>query len=1164
MSDSDADEDGVDSRAALVHARALGAIDAVRCGRARGARALDVIDAGDDIAVDVALRAACGRDDDAESTRALARRRAACEAGETTRDATRRARRAARGRADASTRCAPVLDASSHRDEENGWSACHHAGHYGALRCARALATECRNASWERPRDARGRAPVDLVSEKLVRARRRRERRGVAREVTTRGDEDEDEASARFVYAWGSGANYALGTGSTETERAPARVETLTSSDVTAVATNKAHALAVDRDGRLYSWGRARNGALGVGRGGVRAGLDDAGAAATLFPALVSFGGANVRVVRVSAGLSHSACVTADGELYAWGDGRRGKLGFFVVAERGGLASDADADDGRRAQSVPRRVPIANGARIVDVSCGDDHTAALDADGAVWTTGSNAHGQLGYYVEEGGARDDHDDDERDDDGVGGPHSSHMRQVEYLKHRDVVATCVSSAKRHVVACCAAGAAYAWGGGSTAVRRVTLRGGMKEAAIAWHEFDHRIVKVSAGGAHSAALTADGWVYVWESDAERLDARAIRGGDVVDGLCGRAVDVSCGATSSVVVVDTGEAYTWSANEFEFERRDGANAFARASPRSSSPTSSSSRRRPFGPLRRVPGLKGVVAAFAGDAHFFALQRIRKPTFSLGRLDPRRKIAAAESALDRLVREIGAVKLEALSLDSEREDDAREDVDDVVADDDEDEDDEDEDEPPAGAFPTLKMLAEKAVADALVEPRNVLDVVQLADQINARALKRYAIEYAILNLDVVLLETPLASLDALDEEILGELTATLTSGDVVDAWRPEAMETRGKAPASDEMVRRAATMKPRVRVPPTTPATTTMARGRPPLAARAAVETPSPANESRSSGKAPASTPASTPTTTKTKGSLSMFLAGDLEDRATTSAFVPASTSPRASPGPSLRDIQSQQERASATRAAASPRATDGLPHVFSPSPSSPGAFSLGDLIRVKQRGDGKPAWKTPARATPSAAAAAGSPSSTNMRDILAAEASAASRRRSNDGRGRFPTHTGFDVSRSPSDRWYVPSETRAETRSLRDILDDERRRAEEAEEAEELAAALAAVRAAERAETNGTTARARRRPRRGKQTGRDAEPPPTPPSAAEDATPTTSKKTKKKPTKPKKPTDQTREGRPDDDRDAARAPRRRRRPTPDASRADAPGAPTTTTHSR
>ena len=1099
----------------LVRARALGATDAARCGCARGVNALDVVDVFDDVAVDVAIRTACARSDDADVIRALAIRRAACEGGATTREAARRARdECARATRAKTRRYAPALDVSKSRDDENGWSARHHAMHYGAMRCARALACECRGGSWEWPRDARGRAPVDVASEKLTRAfTRARARRGMR-------EEEEEENAVRVVYAWGSGANYALGTGSAETERAPARVETFAAADVVAVATNKAHALAVDGDGRLYSWGRSRHGALGV---------DDAGTATTrIFPALVSFGGARARVVRVSAGASHSACVTADGELYAWGDGRRGKLGFVVVPERGGLASDADADDDRLAQRVPRRVPVADGARVVDASCGDDHTAALDADGAVWTTGSNAHGQLGYYVDDRGARDERDDDERRDDGGGGSHSSRMRRVDYLKHRDVVATCVSSAKRHVVACCAAGAAYAWGGGSTAVRRVTLRGGMKEAAVAWHEFDHRIVKVSAGGAHSAALTADGWVYVWESDDERLDARAIRGGDVVDGLCGRAVDVSCGATSSVVVVDTGEAYTWSANEFEFEHGDGVNALARASPRSSSPTSSSSRRRPFGPLRRVPGLKGVVAAFAGDAHFFALQRIRKPTFSLGRLDPRRKIAAAESALDRLVREIGAVKLEALSLDSERDDDAREDVDDE-----DDEEDDEDDEPPTGAFPTLKMLAEKAVADALVEPRNVLDVVQLADQINARALKRYAVEYAVLNLDVVLLETPLASLDALDEEILGELTATLSSGDVVDAWRPRAMETRGKAPASDEMIRRATTTKPRG----FGTTTTTAARERPPLAERAGVETRSPANESRSSGKAPASTTAST----TTKGSLSMFLAGDLENR--------ASTSPRASPGPSLRDIQSQQERASATRAAASPRATDGLPHVFSPSPSSPGAFSLGDLIRVKQRGDGTPAWKTPARATPSAAA--GSPSSTNMRDILAAEASAASRRRrSNDGRERFPTRTGFDVSRSPSDRWYVPSETRAETQSLRDILDDERRRAEEAQEAEELAAALAAVRAAERGETNGTTARARRRPRRGKRTGRDA-------------APTSTSETTKKPTKPKNPTERTRERRPNDDRDDARAPRRRRRPKPDAPRADAPGETTTNTHS-
>ena len=952
-------------------AAALGALDAVRSGRATGARRgrtlLAIVDAYDDAAVEGTMRALCGRDD-AAAVAALARRRARCDEGA--------ARAAASDSSDDAREAddfAPTLDlARQGADDESGWGAMHHACHYGSLSSARALSKTCRNADWERPRDRRGRGPIDLISEKLTRDRARKRAIG--------GAEDE-AARTTFVRSFGSGANYCLGTGSTETERKPARVEgALMKANVSWVSTSKFHALAVDESGSAYAWGCARDGVLGLGR--------ERGDEAVVFPTLVRSFGCDVRVVRVSAGLAHSAATTDAFETFTWGNGALGRLGYSVAVDD--LASDDEREREQRCtQFTPRKVPNMTGARAVDVSCGDTFTTVLDADGAVWTMGSNARGALGYYLGGGG---------------GDSYSSVAKQVEYLKHRDVVVTGVSSAKQHVVACSSAGDVYSWGNGSVSVRRVVIPKASADGTR-WHELDQKIVKVSAGGAHSAALTADGWVYVWDSASERVEARLLADGD---GPSGRAVDVSCGATSSAIVTDTGDVYTWDSTELEVV--DTAST-----------------------LNRVRGLKGVASACVGDAHVLVLQAISRPKFSLGRLDPRRKKASVESELDRLIRDIGSVVVsppqprdEEDAEESEEEEDFEDDESEGLA---------------SREFPSLNVLAQHAVAN-FIEPRNVLNVVQLADQINAVALKRFAIEYAVKNLDVVLLETPKASFDSLDEETLEDITQVLRSGDVVGGWTEAAMATRSVGREPDDEIERAAKLAPRARVRPKVHEEEKVDVGKPPLASQVVAKA------------APRTPPSSS---SRIKGSLSMFLSGELDKSTSTPTPSVASSNVALS----LRDIQSQQERAASRSKSLEPSGAAPAP-MFSPSPSSPGAFSLGDLLRrtASSSSSKKPAWRPPKSASPT------------MREIIAAEASAQA--------AAFATTTGFDVARaSPTDRssWYV-AEPSDRSKSLREILDEERQRS--AEEAE-LALALEAIARLERVDEKSGDKKSTPRRRRG-----------------------------------------------------------------------------------
>ena len=986
-------------------ALALGAVDGARCG-------LGVAEPARVEAWDVAdVARACVARGDAAALRALTR---------------------ADGRGGEGFRAA---------DEESGWSAAHAAVHYGELTCARALRSAW-DGAFERAVDRCGRAAVDVVGERLARDRRRRARAGADAGAEGGGA----EARRFYLHAWGSGANYALGTGSTETSRAPARVETLARRNVLCASTNKLHALAVDGEGRLFAWGCSRDGVLGLGR--ERTVKRDAGVAAEVFPTLVRAFGRNVRVVRASAGLSHSACVTANGDVYTWGCARHGRLGYYVASDDDvdrSTETDEEREERRWTQYAPKKVPNMMGARALDVSCGDAHTAILDADGFVWTFGSNARGQLGYFTPQ--------------DDAEGSHSATAKQVEYLKHRDVLVTGISSSKQHVVACSRNGDAYTWGHGSTAVRRVVFPK-PADYGVNWHEINHNVVKVSAGGAHSAALTADGWLYAWESACEHPEARLLD--DEPRGPGTRAVDVSCGATSSVVVTDSGEVYTWDADTIENDvsSRNALGTAFSSSPKSFGAAFSSSPKshgasygrspkeggiatmRRFGTLRRVSGLRGVSSACAGDAHFFAVQTVYLPKFSLGRLDPRQKRALAESEFDRLIRDIGAVRL--APLDDEHESSSEED---------------NAEEAPTGEFPTLKQLAEHAVANAFIEPRNVLDVAQLADQVNAVALKRYAMEYAIMNLDVVLLETPKQCLDELEEETLQELTDVLRSGAVVSGWSADALGTQNKTVESLEEIERAvAAQRCKPRAPAVVIDPIEVSPPKPPLAAHVvATSSPKPPASSKSAPR---------PAARVAKGSLSMFLSGELQGSSKTPSPPPVAP-PSAARGTSFRDIQLQQERAARAALATKTAATSSESQtVFSPSASSASAFSIGDVLR-RQQMRGLNAWKSP---TPSGGSVdGGSPKS--MREILDAEAAAATSRER-----RFTTTTGFSVGSASPDRWFV--EPRGAPKSLREILDEERA-------ADELRDALDAIEAQETAESLNEIAKSeRRRGRRSKPT--------------------------------------------------------------------------------
>jgi alpha-tubulin suppressor-like RCC1 family protein len=178
------------------------------------------------------------------------------------------------------------------------------------------------------------------------------------------------------------------------------------------VAAHSNHSLALDWDGRVYSWGKNEYGQLGHGDGPGRRspalveGLEGVRGIATdcnrslavtqwgavfhwgksflpeaeneLRPTIVE-GFEGVRVRRVSAGLGAIFAIGENGRVFLWGDG------FFALSTH---------DDTRLLYPPfqPKRVEGLRGVRVSSIAVGRYHALALAEDGLVYAWGENAYG----------------------------------------------------------------------------------------------------------------------------------------------------------------------------------------------------------------------------------------------------------------------------------------------------------------------------------------------------------------------------------------------------------------------------------------------------------------------------------------------------------------------------------------------------------------------------------------------------------------------------------------------------------------------------------------------------------------------------------------------------------------------------------------------------
>ncbi|OPH62099.1 hypothetical protein BC351_02345 [Paenibacillus ferrarius] len=129
------------------------------------------------------------------------------------------------------------------------------------------------------------------------------------------------------------------------------------------------HSVAIQTDGKVWTWGANSSGQLGLGDAGFETNRKTP-------VQVMKEDGTGFIAVQVAAGGSHTAALDPDKHVWTWGSNTDGQLGSAGSS-----------------RNKPYRVD--NIADVTAIAAGTSHTAALKGDGTVWTWGSNGEGQLG-------------------------------------------------------------------------------------------------------------------------------------------------------------------------------------------------------------------------------------------------------------------------------------------------------------------------------------------------------------------------------------------------------------------------------------------------------------------------------------------------------------------------------------------------------------------------------------------------------------------------------------------------------------------------------------------------------------------------------------------------------------------------------------------------
>ena len=329
------------------------------------------------------------------------------------------------------------------------------------------------------------------------------------------------------VWTWGWNSKGQLGVGTTEYHRTPVRVTFPEAVRIEQVAAGHSHVIALDERGRAWAWGDNARGAVGDGTKVTR-----------YEPVAVNMP-MGVHFTSVAApstnNVGRSFALDATGQAWAWGYNGSGMLGDGTTTDR----------------TVPVKVAQAEGVAFKQLAPAYSHTQALDMEGNVWGWGYNGSSATHSMIGDGTS------------------TRHHTPVQTRMPSDVRVESLSAGRYHMLAIDQEGRVWTWGRG----REGRLGDGTGEnrglPTQVVMPSGVRFDRVAAGFQHSIALDDQGraWGWGWNyygstgnggSTDQYVPVAAI----MPSGVSFGALPPSLGYAASFALDAQGQAWGWGYN--------------------------------------------------------------------------------------------------------------------------------------------------------------------------------------------------------------------------------------------------------------------------------------------------------------------------------------------------------------------------------------------------------------------------------------------------------------------------------------------------------------------------------------------------------------------------------------------------------------------------
>ncbi|KAJ7976408.1 ankyrin repeat family protein / regulator of chromosome condensation (RCC1) family protein [Quillaja saponaria] len=390
----------------------------------------------------------------------------------------------------------------------------------------------------------------------------------------------------------------------------------------------------------------------------------------------------------ISAAKFHSVAVSAHGEVYTWGFGRGGRLGH----------PDFDIHSGQAAVITPRQLMSGLGSRRVKaIAAAKHHTVVATEGGEVYTWGSNREGQLGYTSVDT--------------------QSTPRRVSSLRSKIIA---VAAANKHTAVVSELGEVFTRG----CNREGQLGYGTSNSSsnCTPHVVEYlkgKVLKgVSAAKHHTIVLGVDGEVYTWGhrlvTPRRVVVARGLKKSGSTPLKFHRmerlhVVAIAAGMVHSMALIDDGALFYWVSSNPDIRCQQlytmcGRNmvSISAGKYRTAAVTATGDvymwdgkKGKDKPPVAtRLHGVKKASSVSVGETHLLIVGSLYHPVYA-----PNMKQKGTSGWR---------------------------------------------------SIPSLKSLFEKVAADSLVEPRNALQLLEIAVSIEADDLRKHCEEIVIRNLNYI------------------------------------------------------------------------------------------------------------------------------------------------------------------------------------------------------------------------------------------------------------------------------------------------------------------------------------------------------------------------------------------------------------------------------